>query len=136
MRWSKRIVAVSTSASPCPAASTTTGWRGTTACGLFGPLLRAGIAVFEYDRTMLHHKTMVVDGRWATIGTTNFDNRSFAFNEESNIAFTDPALVAELEETHHADEAVSTRLTLEAWQRRGMVQQGREFLASFLQDQV
>ncbi len=104
--------------------------------GLFGPLLRAGLAVFEYDRTMLHHKTMVVDGRWATIGTTNFDNRSFAFNEESNIAFTDPALVAELEETHHADEAVSTRLTLEAWQRRGMVQQGREFLASFLQDQV
>jgi cardiolipin synthase len=103
---------------------------------LCGPLLRAGIAIFEYDRTMLHHKTMVVDGRWATIGTTNFDNRSFAFNEESNISFTDPALVADLEGTYHADEAVSTRLTLEVWRRRGLVQQSREVLASFLQEQV
>ncbi len=103
---------------------------------LCGPLLRAGIAVFEYDRTMLHQKTMVVDGRWATIGTTNFDNRSFAFNEESNISFTDPALVAAMEDTYRADEAVSSRLTLEAWQRRGVVQRTREFLASFLQDQV
>jgi cardiolipin synthase len=103
---------------------------------LFGPLLRAGIAVFEYDRTMLHHKTMVVDGRWATIGTTNFDNRSFAFNEESNIAFTDPELVADLEATYHEDEAVSSRVTLEAWQRRGVVQQGREIVSSLLQDQV
>ena len=103
---------------------------------LFGPLLRAGIAVFEYNRTMLHHKTMVVDGRWATIGTTNFDNRSFAFNEESNISFTDPALVAELEATYHADEALSIRQTLASWQRRGVIQQSRELVASFLQDQV
>jgi cardiolipin synthase len=103
---------------------------------LFGPLLRAGIAVFEYDRTMLHHKTMVVDGRWATIGTTNFDNRSFAFNEESNISFTDPALVAGLEQAYRADESLSTRLTLETWQRRGQVQRAREVIASLLQDQV
>jgi len=103
---------------------------------LFGPLLRAGIAVFEYDRTMLHHKTMVVDGRWATIGSTNFDNRSFAFNEESNVSFTDPALVADLERIYRDDESISTRLTLEGWQRRGLVQRTREVIASLLQDQV
>ena len=60
---------------------------------LFGRLLEAGVEIFEYNRTMLHHKTMVVDGIWATIGTTNFDNRSFAFNEESNITFVDRALI-------------------------------------------
>ena len=52
---------------------------------LFGRLLAAGIEIQEYNRTMLHHKTMVVDGRWVTVGTANFDNRSFAHNEESNV---------------------------------------------------
>ena len=52
---------------------------------LFGRLLDAGIEIQEFNRTMLHHKTMVVDRRWVTVGTTNFDNRSFAHNEESNV---------------------------------------------------
>ena len=59
---------------------------------LFGRLLAAGIEIQEYNRTMLHHKTMVVDGRWVTIGTANFDNRSFAHNEESNVCFFDRLL--------------------------------------------
>jgi cardiolipin synthase len=101
-----------------------------------GPLLKAGIAVFEYHDRMIHQKTMVVDGRWATIGTTNFDNRSFAFNEENNFSFTDPVAVGELEKAYREDEGRSERLTLEAWQRRGLVQRGREVIASFLQDQV
>jgi hypothetical protein len=49
---------------------------------LYGPLLEAGIEILEFNRTMLHQKTMVVDARWATVGTTNFDYRSFAHNEE------------------------------------------------------
>jgi cardiolipin synthase len=44
---------------------------------LIGPLLRAGIEIYEFNRTMLHQKTMVVDGVWSTIGTTIFDHRSF-----------------------------------------------------------
>jgi cardiolipin synthase len=103
---------------------------------LFGQLLAAGIAVFEYQQRMIHQKTMIVDGRWATIGTTNFDNRSFAFNEENNISFTDLGVVAELEAAYRADEAASERVTLEKWRRRGVVQRARELVASFLQDQV
>ena len=61
---------------------------------LFGPLLEAGVAIYEYNRTMLHQKTMVVDDAWATIGTANFDNRSFAFNEESNVSIHDDACIA------------------------------------------
>ena len=51
--------------------------------GGYGQLLEAGVTVLEYSRTMLHQKTMVVDGLWVCIGTTNFDNRSFAHNEET-----------------------------------------------------
>jgi cardiolipin synthase len=103
---------------------------------LFGPFLEAGIAIFEYHRTMLHQKTMVIDGHWATIGTANFDNRSFAFNEESNISFTDADLVSEVERAHRADEEASTRMTLEAWQRRGLFARAQEVVASLMQDQV
>ena len=52
---------------------------------LYGPLLKAGIEIYEYNHTMLHQKTMVVDGVWSTVGTTNFDSRSFAHNEENNV---------------------------------------------------
>ena len=56
---------------------------------LYGPLLKAGIDIFEYNHTMLHQKTMVVDGVWSTVGTTNFDSRSFAHNEENNVCCCD-----------------------------------------------
>src|SRR6476660_5210552 len=72
---------------------------------LFGPLLRAGIDILEYNRTMLHHKTMVVDSRWATIGTTNFDNRSFAHNEENNVCCCEHAFARSLHEMFEADIA-------------------------------
>lgn len=103
---------------------------------LLGDLLRAGIEVYEYDRTMMHHKVMIVDDRWATIGTTNFDSRSFAFNEESNVSFTDAALVRELEQTFRVDLAACSRLTLEAWRGRGLWARTQELVASLLQDQV
>ena len=63
---------------------------------LFGRLLEAGVEIQEFNRTMLHQKTMVVDGRWVTLGTTNFDNRSFAHNEESNVCLYDHALAEQL----------------------------------------
>ena len=58
---------------------------------------------------MLHQKTMVVDDAWATIGTANFDNRSFAFNEESNVSIHDRACVTRLVTIFNDDLAVSER---------------------------
>jgi cardiolipin synthase A/B len=103
---------------------------------LFGDLLRAGVEIFEYSRTMLHHKTMVVDGEWGTIGTTNFDNRSFAFNEESNVSFVDRRLVGDLEEAFERDRDVSNQLTFDAWRHRGVWARAQEALVWLLQDQV
>jgi cardiolipin synthase A/B len=103
---------------------------------LFGRLLAAGIHIQEYNRTMLHHKTMVVDRRWVTIGTANFDNRSFAHNEESNVCFFDRGLAGELHAIFHDDLRGCERVTLEAWNRRGIWDRSQEFLASFLQEQA
>jgi cardiolipin synthase len=103
---------------------------------LYGALLKGGIKIYEYNRTMLHQKTMVVDGTWATIGTTNFDNRSFALNEESNVSFTDPSLVQALQQAFEADLAVSEPMTLARWRRRGLWTRLEELVASLLQDQA
>jgi len=103
---------------------------------LFGDLLAAGIEIQEFNRTMLHQKTMVVDRRWATIGTTNFDNRSFAHNEESNVCFFDRRLADQLYKTFLDDLSGSNRVTAEGWAKRGLWARVQEFLASFLQEQT
>lgn len=103
---------------------------------LYGTLLDAGIEIFEYNRTMLHHKVMVVDGVWATVGTSNFDNRSFALNEESNICFHDRELAAQLSREFEADAAVSDRVELVAWRRRGVLDKAQELMASMLTEQA
>lgn len=103
---------------------------------LFGRLLEAGIEIQEYNRTMLHHKTMVVDRRWVTIGTANFDNRSFAHNEESNVCFFDRQLAEQLHDIFLEDLAGCERVTARRWARRGVWARAQEFVASFLQEQA
>jgi cardiolipin synthase len=103
---------------------------------LMGRLLEAGIEMLEYNRTMLHHKTMVVDGVWVTVGTTNFDNRSFAHNEESNVCFFDRSLAEQLHATFEEDVAACDRVTLARWKRRGVWAHAQELVAAFLQEQA
>ena len=103
---------------------------------LYGRLLEAGVEIQEFNRTMLHHKTMVVDQRWITVGTTNFDNRSFMHNEESNVNAMDAVLAQELHATFLQDLAGCERLTWDAWRRRGLWARGQEFIAAFLQEQA
>jgi cardiolipin synthase A/B len=103
---------------------------------LYGRLLEAGVSIHEYNTTMLHHKMMVVDGKWATIGTANFDNRSFGLNEESNVSFSDPDTIAHLLRIFEDDLPQSTEITLNAWRRRGLLRKVQEVVASLLQEQV
>jgi cardiolipin synthase len=103
---------------------------------LFGRLLAAGIEIQEFNRTMLHHKTMVVDGRWVTVGTANFDNRSFAHNEESNVCFFDRALAEQLHASFRDDLKGCQRMTIERWRRRGGWARTQEIVAAFLQEQA
>ena len=103
---------------------------------LYGSLLNGGIVILEYNHTMLHQKTMVVDGLWGTVGTTNFDNRSFAHNEENNICVYDAAWALELQAVFLRDARVCNRVELAAWRRRGLFSRTQEVVASFLEDQV
>ena len=103
---------------------------------LFGRLLAAGIEIHEFNRTMLHQKTMVVDDRWLTVGTTNFDNRSFAHNEESNVCACDEELARAMTAAFSDDLTGCRRVTLEAWRHRGALARAQELVAAFLQEQA
>ena len=103
---------------------------------LYGRLLEAGIEIYEYQTTLLHQKTMVVDGVWGTVGTTNFDSRSFAHNEESNVCFYDGPLVKRMEAMFRDDLNACVRIDLHTWRRRGVWARTLEVVAAFLQEQV
>ena len=99
-------------------------------------LLEAGIGVHEYNRSMLHHKVMVVDGRWMTIGTSNFDSRSFAYNEESNLSLFDAPLARAFEARFDLDMAACQQVTLARWRARGWRQRLAEGVVRIFEDQV
>ncbi len=82
-------------------------------------LIRGGVAVHEYQRTVLHVKVMTVDGAWATLGSANFDNRSLVLNDELNISVADPHLAQELDRQFLQDLGHSRPITLEAHRARG-----------------
>ena len=103
---------------------------------LYGPLLEAGVDLLEYNRTMLHHKIMVVDGLWATIGTTNFDSRSFSHNEENNVCLSDAGVARELIQMFDQDVEWCERVDIKAWRSRPLGYKALQALASFVQDQV
>jgi cardiolipin synthase len=113
-----------------------TWWARQNSVRLYGELLRAGVEIYEFMPTMLHQKTMVVDGVWATIGTTNFDNRSFALNEETNVCFHDPALVEQLRAIFVNDLKKCQSIDIETWKKRGQWHKSKEILASLVQNQM
>ena len=87
----------------------------------FGPLLDAGIQLYEYAPALLHTKMMVIDGRWATVGSTNLDNRSMAMNDELNVVFYDQSIARRLEEIFKEDLVHSKRITAEQLHERGWI---------------
>jgi cardiolipin synthase len=103
---------------------------------LYGKFLEAGIEIYEYERTMMHQKMMVIDSLWATIGTTNFDNRSFALNEESNICLYDRRVAAEMEELFLHDLKECKRIELDAWRNRGLLAKVQGTLALMMKEQI
>jgi cardiolipin synthase A/B len=86
----------------------------------WGPMLQAGVRIFEYQPALLHAKTMVIDGRWATVGSANLDPRSFALSQELNVILYDRGVARRMEEVFAADLEHATEVEYEAWQRRGV----------------
>jgi cardiolipin synthase A/B len=95
----------------------------------YGRMLLGGIQIFEYMASLMHAKTMVVDGVWATVGSTNFDNRSFALNEELNMTVYDSSIARRLEEAFEQDLKYSRKITYEEWNSRGIGERIYEIFA-------
>ena len=101
-----------------------------------GKLLKVGVQIYEYQPALLHAKTMVVDGIWATVGSTNLDRRSFALNEELNVAIYDPETAQRLERIFEQDRGNSRRVMYKDWKNRGLASRFLEFLALPLKEQM
>ena len=102
--------------------------------GKFGKMLKAGIEIYEYRPALLHAKTMVVDGVWATVGSTNFDNRSFALNDELNLVVYDPGVARRLEKVFADDVALSKKVDYRSWRRRSLIDRTMEIFSVPLRD--
>ena len=100
----------------------------------FGSMLRAGIQIFEYTPALLHSKTMVIDGVWSTIGSTNLDNRSFAVNDELNLIVYSRPVAQRLEQIFADDVALSRPVTYTAWRDRGFTSKILEVMALPIRD--
>ena len=85
---------------------------------------------------MYHCKVMVVDGTWVSVGSTNFDNRSFRLNDEANLNVLDRDLAAEQAAVFEADKGRSRRITLEMWRRRPPAEKLKERLAGVIRSQL
>jgi cardiolipin synthase len=99
-------------------------------------LLRRGIRIFEYQPTMMHAKTMVVDGVWTTIGSSNFDDRSFRLNDEVNVNVYDAGIAAQMEAMFQEDLARSREVTQAKWFRRPVFDRLKEAVAGVLKRQL
>ncbi len=85
---------------------------------MYRELLAGGVRLYEYRPAMTHVKSLMVDGVWAVVGTTNVDNRSFEHNDEVNLAFRETAVTERLRRDFEADVAASDEITLDVWHAR------------------
>jgi cardiolipin synthase len=102
----------------------------------WGPLLEAGVRIYEYQPTMYHNKVMVVDDYWVSVGSTNFDNRSFRLNDEANLNVFDETFAREQAGTFAQDRTRSRQVTLEDWRGRPITERLEERVAWVLRRQL
>jgi cardiolipin synthase len=97
----------------------------------YGELLSLGIALYEYQPTMMHTKAVVVDGAWSVFGSANFDNRSLELNDELNIAVWNRDLASRLSANFASDLQAARRIDPESWRRRPRLERVRELFWSY-----
>ena len=102
----------------------------------YDELLEAGVELHEYQPTMLHAKTMVVDGALSSVGTVNFDNRSFQLHDEITLCVWGDEFAAELTAAFERDLARSERIDPRRWSRRGPVLRAGEAAGRLLRREL
>jgi cardiolipin synthase len=102
----------------------------------WGELLRAGAEVYEFQPTMFHCKVLVVDGLLTSVGSTNFDNRSFKLNDEANLNIYDAGFAQRQIAVFQRDLTRSRPYTLQQWNERSLRERLWEHAASLLSSQL
>jgi len=92
-------------------------------------LLEAGVRIYEWHDALMHAKTAVVDGAWASVGSTNLDWRSFVHNYEADLIVHDAAFAAELARRFEIDLKAADEVRLEQWRLRPARERVKEWLA-------
>jgi cardiolipin synthase A/B len=95
----------------------------------YGPLLRAGVRIFEYTPAMYHTKAMVIDDAWVSVGSANFDNRSFRYNDEANLNILSTEFARAQIEAFNTDRERAREITYDAWKQRVLPQRFLEILS-------
>ena len=94
----------------------------------YDELLKSGVKLYELESAFLHSKSIVVDGVWSSIGSTNFDWRSFVHNNEISVCVIDREFAASMEHMYANDLADSHEITPAAWKKRGLRERVKEWL--------
>jgi cardiolipin synthase len=102
----------------------------------WGRLLRAGAEIYEYQPTMFHCKILVVDGIWTSVGSTNFDNRSFRLNDEANLNVYNRVFAERQIAAFDADLKRSRRVSFDEWKNRPWKEKFEEHFESLLDSQL
>ena len=84
----------------------------------WGPLLAAGVRIYEYQPTMIHNKMMIADGQMVSVGSTNFDQRSFQLNDEASLNVYDKTFAAHMTKVYDDDLRKAKPYTLQMWNDR------------------
>jgi cardiolipin synthase len=102
----------------------------------YGPLLDAGVKIYEYDRTMHHAKIISIDAAWATLGSINLDPRSLVLNDELNVAVTDPVIISSLDLQFLEDLKASNHIRPTQFHQRGRLTRLMESGSSVFRHQL
>jgi cardiolipin synthase len=102
---------------------------------LYGDLIRAGAAIYEYGAGMIHAKTLVVDRLWSAVGSTNLDSRSFGLNDEVNLVTRDRDFAERLTQVFEEDLARSRVVSYEEWRNRPDIERLKEWIGALIERQ-
>jgi cardiolipin synthase len=103
--------------------------------GYYEEMLEAGIRIFEYQASMMHAKTVVVDDAWTLVGSANMDERSMEINEENLLGIAEPEFARTTVQGLEQDLGRSREIELAAWRRRPLHQRVLEKVAKVLIEQ-
>ncbi|HXH42158.1 MAG TPA: cardiolipin synthase [Thermoanaerobaculia bacterium] len=102
----------------------------------YGLLMKNGVKIFEYKKTLLHQKIIIVDGVWSCVGSTNFDRRALQLNDEASLGVLDPVLASQLKAVFLDDMKSAEQRDFEHWNHRGLWHKALDGLAYLASSQL